>query len=76
MGPICETGDFLGLDRYLPESMAGDLLMIKTAGAYGSTMTSNYNTRPRVAEVLVSGQEVKLIRRRESLSELWQHEIF
>ncbi len=76
VGPICETGDFLGLDRYLPESMAGDLLMIKTAGAYGSTMTSNYNTRPRVAEVLVSGQEVKLIRRRESLTELWQHEIF
>ncbi len=75
VGPVCETGDFLGLRRSLTPLETGDLLFVKTAGAYGSTMSSNYNTRVRSAEVLVSGKGVEVIRRRETLSELWQQEI-
>jgi diaminopimelate decarboxylase len=54
---------------------SGDLLLVKTTGAYGSSMASNYNTRPRAAEVLVSGTSVKLIRKRESLESLWELEL-
>jgi diaminopimelate decarboxylase len=73
VGPICESGDFLGHDRELPIS-AGDLLAIQSAGAYGMTMSSNYNTRPRAAEVLVDGEQTHLIRRRETVAELFAAE--
>ncbi|MFT5814196.1 MAG: diaminopimelate decarboxylase [Psychroserpens sp.] len=73
VGPICETGDFLGKDRTLAIS-AGDLLAIRSAGAYGFTMSSNYNSRPRAAEVMVDGSESYLVRKRETLSQLWQGE--
>jgi diaminopimelate decarboxylase len=73
VGPICETGDFLGKDRSLA-IRAGDLLAIRSAGAYGFTMSSNYNSRPRAAEVMVDGSESYLIRKRETLSQLWQGE--
>jgi len=69
VGPICESGDFLGHDRELAV-MAGDLLAIRSAGAYGMTMSSNYNTRPRAAEVMVEGGQVYEIRRRETVEEL------
>jgi diaminopimelate decarboxylase len=73
VGPICETGDFLGKDRTLTIS-GGDLLAIRSAGAYGFTMSSNYNSRPRAAEVMVDGSESYLVRKRETLSQLWQGE--
>lgn len=73
VGPVCETGDFLGLERQL-EAAAGDLLAVKSAGAYGFVMSSNYNTRVRPAEVLVHGRDAWLIRERESLRQLWQGE--
>lgn len=73
VGPICETGDFLGKERMLAIS-AGDLLAIRSAGAYGFTMSSNYNSRPRAAEVMVDGSESYLVRKREALSQLWQGE--
>ncbi|MBA6390038.1 diaminopimelate decarboxylase [Colwellia sp. BRX10-3] len=73
VGPICETGDFLGKDRTLAIS-PGDLLAIRSAGAYGFTMSSNYNSRPRAAEVMVDGSESYLVRKRETLSQLWQGE--
>jgi len=73
VGPICETGDFLGKDRTLALS-EGDLLAVMGAGAYGFAMASNYNTRPRAAEVMVSGEAVHLVGQRESLGDLWQRE--
>ncbi|MBE2896931.1 diaminopimelate decarboxylase [Pasteurellaceae bacterium HPA106] len=73
VGPICETGDFLGKNRTLA-IRASDLLVQRSAGAYGACMASNYNTRPRAAEVLVDGGKVHLIRQRETLPELWAHE--
>jgi diaminopimelate decarboxylase len=69
VGPVCESGDFLGHDRDLALS-EGDLLAIRSAGAYGMAMASNYNTRPRAAEVMVDGDAVHLIRRRENIDEL------
>jgi diaminopimelate decarboxylase len=69
VGPVCESGDFLGHDREL-ELAEGDLLAVLSAGAYGMAMSSNYNTRPRVAEVMVDGSEARLIRRRETLDDL------
>ena len=63
VGPICESGDFLGKDRLLPLPEAGDLLAVMSAGAYGFSMSSNYNARPRMAEVLVEGKKFHLIRR-------------
>lgn len=69
VGPICESGDFLGHDRDLALA-EGDLLAILSAGAYGMTMSSNYNTRPRAAEVMVDGEQMRLIRRRETLADL------
>ena len=73
VGPICETGDFLGKDRHLALS-EGDLLAAMGAGAYGFAMASNYNTRPRAAEVMVSGESLHLVGQREALSDLWQRE--
>ena len=69
VGPICETGDFLALDRELPLTQEGDLLAVLDAGAYGSTLSSNYNTRGRAAEVLVDGAGSRVIRKRESAIE-------
>lgn len=69
VGPVCETGDFLGKDRELALA-EGDLLAVRSAGAYGFVMSSNYNTRPRAAEVLVDGETTHLVRRRETVSEL------
>ncbi|MDX9994041.1 MAG: diaminopimelate decarboxylase [Rhodocyclaceae bacterium] len=69
VGPICESGDFLGHDRTLAIA-AGDLLAILSAGAYGMAMSSNYNTRPRAAEVMVDGDAAHLIRRRETIADL------
>ncbi|MEN8140094.1 MAG: diaminopimelate decarboxylase [Thermodesulfobacteriota bacterium] len=66
VGPICETGDFLSRDKDIPTSRGGDLLAVMSAGAYGFTMSSNYNSRPRVAEVLVDGSDFHLIRERET----------
>ena len=75
VGPVCETGDFFARDRTLPAVEEGDLLAILDAGAYGMVLGSNYNTRPRAAEVLISGKSVKLIRRREKLSDLVRPEL-
>ncbi len=69
VGPICETGDFLGKARKLT-LREGSLLAVRSAGAYGFTMASNYNSRPRAAEIIVDGPQTHLVRRRESLSEL------
>ena len=74
VGPICETGDFLAKERELAV-LAGDLLAVKSAGAYASSMASNYNTRTRAAEVMVNQGEQRLIRRRETLCDLWKDEI-
>ena len=74
VGPICESGDFLGKDREL-SLQQGDLLAIRSAGAYGFTMASNYNTRPRAAEVLVDNDSSALIRKRESIESLFADEI-
>jgi diaminopimelate decarboxylase len=70
VGPICETGDFFARDRALPEMEAGELLWIGAAGAYGAAMASNYNTRPRVPEVLVRGSQYAVIRTRETYDQL------
>jgi diaminopimelate decarboxylase len=70
VGPVCESGDFLARDRELPEVAAGDVLAVLDAGAYGTVLASNYNTRPRPAEVLVRGKRAKLIRRRERFGDL------
>ena len=70
VGPVCETSDFLGKQRELAIA-EGDYIAQRSAGAYGASMSSNYNSRPRTAEVLVNGNKAHLIRRRESLSELW-----
>ncbi len=75
VGPICETGDFLARDRQLEtRPQPGDLLSVMSAGAYGFTMASNYNTRPRPAEVMVRGEEFFVVRKREELAELWCNE--
>ncbi|HKE17808.1 MAG TPA: diaminopimelate decarboxylase [Kofleriaceae bacterium] len=74
VGPICETGDFLARDRELPLMERGELLAVGAAGAYGFTMSSNYNTRPRAAEVLVSGATYQVVRRRETVEQLLANE--
>ena len=74
VGPVCESGDFLAKDRALPTLGSGDLLAIFSAGAYGMVMASNYNTRPRAAEILVDGSKAKVVRRRETYEDLVQHE--
>ncbi|MFI3179743.1 MAG: diaminopimelate decarboxylase [Methylococcaceae bacterium] len=73
VGPVCETGDFLGKDRMLKIAQ-GDLLAIRSSGAYGFSMSSNYNSRPRAPELMVDGNQVHLIRDRESLVDLWSSE--
>ncbi|MEG6506123.1 diaminopimelate decarboxylase [Nitratidesulfovibrio sp. 1201_IL3209] len=70
VGPICESGDFLARDRILPDMRRGELLAVFSAGAYGFSMSSNYNSRPRAAEVLVDGATARCIRRRETLDDL------
>lgn len=73
VGPVCETGDFLGKDRELA-LREGDLLAVRSAGAYGFVMSSNYNSRPRAAEVMVDGDRMHLVRERETVSDLWRGE--
>jgi diaminopimelate decarboxylase len=68
VGPVCEGGDFLAKDRPLA-AKAGDLLAVMSAGAYGFAMSSNYNSRPRPPEVLISGHQHRLLRRRETLAD-------
>lgn len=75
VGPICESGDYLAKGRWLPPVARGDLLSTFSAGAYGMAMSSNYNSRPRAAEVLVDGTQYRLIRRRESYEELVAQEV-
>ncbi|MBI5642569.1 MAG: diaminopimelate decarboxylase [Deltaproteobacteria bacterium] len=70
VGPICESGDFLAKDRILPAVKAGEYLAVMSAGAYGFSMSSNYNTRPRAAEVMVDGKDFQVIRERETLAHL------
>ncbi|MGA8492405.1 MAG: diaminopimelate decarboxylase [Terriglobales bacterium] len=74
VGPICETGDFFARDRELPTMQEGDLLAVLDTGAYGMVLASNYNTRPRPAEVLVDGKSAKVIRRRETMNDLLRAE--
>ncbi len=75
VGPICETGDFFALDRKTPLLERGDIVAIMSAGAYGFSMSSNYNSRPRAAEVLVDGKDFRIIRRREEYADLIKPEI-
>jgi diaminopimelate decarboxylase len=74
VGPVCETGDFLGKGRDLALA-PGDLLVVRGSGAYGFTMSSNYNSRPRAAEVMVDGDEVHLVRHRETVASLFAGEV-
>ncbi len=70
VGPVCESGDFLALDRDIPDVDVGDLLVVRTAGAYGYSMSSNYNSRPRPAEVLVNGSQFAVVTAREDYADL------
>lgn len=74
VGPICESGDFLAQDRMLPLAQQGDWLAVLSAGAYGFSMSSNYNSRPRAAEVMIAGGQHTLIRQRETWADLVRHE--
>jgi diaminopimelate decarboxylase len=74
VGPVCETGDFFARDRELPSLKPGDLVAILDAGAYGMSLASNYNSRPRPAEVLVEGKRARLIRRRETIEDMLAQE--
>ncbi len=74
VGPVCETGDFFALGRELPDVAPGDLLVIHSAGAYGFVMSSNYNARPRAAEVLVDGNRFAVVSARETYEDLVRHE--
>ena len=73
VGPVCETADFLGKNRELALE-SGDLLAVKGAGAYGFTMSSNYNSRPRAAEVMVDGNKAHLVRERETITDIMRGE--
>ena len=75
VGPVCESCDYFAKDRPLPEMETGDLLCTFSAGAYGTAMSSNYNSRRRAAEVLVSGDSYRLIRQRETYDDLVKHEL-
>ncbi len=70
VGPVCESGDFLALDREMPNALPGDLLAVSTAGAYGFVLSSNYNSRPRAPEVLVEGDSWRVVRARETFDDL------
>jgi diaminopimelate decarboxylase len=74
VGPVCESGDFFALDRPMPELHQGDLLAIMSAGAYGMSMASNYNSRPLAAEVLVHGTQFRQVRRRQQWPDLVKDE--
>lgn len=74
VGPICESGDYFAKDRPLPEQKPGDLLALLSAGAYGFVMASNYNTRPRAAEILVEGKKHRVVRKRETVADLLRGE--
>lgn len=74
VGPVCESGDFLGKNISLPELSSGDILVVKSAGAYGFSMSSNYNSRPRAAEIAIKGGKDRLIRKRENFEDLIQNE--
>jgi len=76
VGPVCESGDFLGKDRKFIDLKEGDLLSVMSAGAYGYSMASNYNSRPRPAEILVDGSRARLITRRETYKDLVRLELF
>jgi diaminopimelate decarboxylase len=75
VGPICESSDYFAKDRSLPAMQRGDLFATFSAGAYGSAMSSNYNSRPRATELLVDGTNVTVIRRRETYADLVAHEV-
>lgn len=75
VGPVCETGDYIAKNRYFVPCQAGDLLAIRSCGAYGWSMASQYNSRPRPAEILVSGSVWSTVRPRESLDSLWESEL-
>ena len=75
VGPVCETGDFLARDREMPEVFPGDLLAIRSAGAYGFAQSSNYNARPRAAEVMVDNDKWRIVRRRETYADLIRGEL-
>ena len=75
VGPVCESGDFFAQDREMLELRTGDLLAVMSAGAYGFVMASNYNSRPLPAEALVRGDEVALIRKRQTIEDLVRGEI-
>ncbi|MDP3790814.1 MAG: diaminopimelate decarboxylase [Candidatus Omnitrophota bacterium] len=75
VGPICESGDFLGKDRFLPQMHKGDLLAVMGAGAYGFTMSSNYNSRPRAAEVMVIEGKIYVVRKQEAYRDLVRGEV-
>ncbi len=75
VGPVCESGDFFAIDREMPEVGQGDLLAVMSAGAYGFTMASNYNSRPLPAEAIVRGNELNLIRKRQSWKDLVRDEV-
>jgi diaminopimelate decarboxylase len=75
VGPVCESGDFFARDRALPSLKPDDLVVLLDAGAYGMSLTSNYNTRPRPAEVLIQGSSARLIRRRETIKDLYAPEL-
>jgi diaminopimelate decarboxylase len=74
VGPICESADFMGKDRNLPDLGPGELLAVRSTGAYGMAMASNYNSRPRAAEVMVDGRKHTLIRKRETYEDLIENE--
>lgn len=75
VGPICESGDYLAHDRVLPDPKEGDIVAVYNAGAYGFSMSSNYNSRPLCAEVLVNDGKAELIREAETVEEQWRHQI-
>ncbi|MGZ9143614.1 MAG: diaminopimelate decarboxylase, partial [Candidatus Binatia bacterium] len=75
VGPICESGDFLARDRELPVVQPGDHLAVMSAGAYGFTMASNYNSHPKPPEILVDGDTYYIVRKRESLEDLINGEV-
>jgi diaminopimelate decarboxylase len=74
VGPVCESGDFLAQHREMPEPAQGDLLAVMSAGAYGAVMGSNYNSRPRVAEILVDGADAHVVRERDTFEDVIRNE--
>jgi len=75
VGPVCESGDFFAREREIPSVNEGELFAILDAGAYGMALASNYNSRPRAAEVLVSGKKARIIRKRETIADLMRNEM-